>query len=42
MSFDDYSYKYFNEIILNPNALLAINEYFEDQDSIDNKIEKTK
>ena len=30
MSFDDYSYKYFNEIILNPKALLAINEELEE------------
>ena len=25
MSFDDYSYKYFNDLILNPKALLALN-----------------
>jgi len=25
LSFDDYSYKYFNEVVLNPKALKAIN-----------------
>jgi len=30
MSFDDYSYKYFNEIVLNPKAIKALNEEEED------------
>lgn len=30
LSFDDYSYKYFNEVVLNPKALKAINEEAED------------
>jgi hypothetical protein len=31
LSFDDYSYKYFNEVVLNPKAIKAINEEDEDQ-----------
>jgi hypothetical protein len=30
LSFDDYSYKYFNEVVLNPKAVRAINEEEED------------
>ena len=31
LSFDDYSYKYFNEVVLNPKAIKAINEEDEEQ-----------
>jgi hypothetical protein len=30
LSFDDYSYKYFNDVVLNPKALKSINEEAED------------
>lgn len=32
LSFDDYSYKYFNEVVLNPKAVKAINE--EDEEAL--------
>jgi len=30
LSFDDYSYKYFNDVVLNPKAIKALNEEEDD------------
>ena len=38
LSFDDYSYKYFNEVVLNPKALKAINE--EEDDILNRSVSK--
>ena len=39
LSFDDYSYKYFNDVVLNPKAIKAINEE-EEEDQLNKSTSK--